>query len=167
MKRWHVIYTRLRSESLALQHLERQGFTAYLPRHRKQRRHARRTDWVTAPLFPRYMFVLIDVAAARWRSIRSTIGVSDIICQGDRPLPMMPGVVEEIIERENEEGLVCAAPNLNLRKGDRVRVERDSMCDQVGLFETMADKDRVIILLNLLGRQVRALVPAEDVYACI
>ena len=167
MKRWHVIYTRLRSESLALQHLERQGFTAYLPRHRKQRRHARRTDWVTVPLFPRYMFVLIDVAAARWRSIRSTIGVSDIICQGDRPLPMMPGVVEEIIERENEEGLVCAAPNLNLRKGDKVRVERDSLCDQVGLFETMADKDRVIILLNLLGRQVRALVPAKDVYACI
>jgi hypothetical protein len=37
----------------------------------------------------------------------------------------------------------------------------------VGLFETMADKDRVIILLNLLGRRVRALVPAEDVYACI
>jgi transcriptional antiterminator RfaH len=113
------------------------------------------------------MFVFIDVAAARWRSIRSTIGVSDIICQGDRPLPMMPGVVEEIIERENEEGLVCAAPNLNLRKGDMVRVERDSLCDQVGLFETMADKDRVIILLNLLGRRVRALVPAEDVYACI
>jgi len=25
----------------------------------------------------------------------------------------------------------------------------------------------VIILLNLLGRQVRALVPAKDVYACI
>ena len=167
MKRWHVIYTRPRSESLALQHLERQSFTAYLPRHRKQRRHARRADWITAPLFPRYMFVFIDVAAARWRSIRSTIGVSDIICQGDRPLPMMPGVVEEIIGRENEEGLVCAAPNLNLRKGDKVRVERDSLCDQVGLFETMADKDRVIILLNLLGRRVRALVPAEDVYACI
>ncbi len=167
MKRWHVIYTRPRGESLALQHLEHQGFAAYLPRHRKQRRHARRADWITAPLFPRYMFVLIDVAAARWRSIRSTIGVSDIICQGDRPLPIMPGVVEEIIERENEEGLVCAAPNLNLRKGDKVRVERDSLCDQVGLFETMADKDRVIILLNLLGRRVRALVPAEDVYACI
>jgi transcriptional antiterminator RfaH len=167
MKRWHVIYTRPRGESLALQHLEHQGFAAYLPRHRKQRRHARRADWITAPLFPRYMFVFIDVAAARWRSIRSTIGVSDIICQGDRPLPIMPGVVEEIIERENEEGLVCAAPNLNLRKGDKVRVERDSLCDQVGLFETMADKDRVIILLNLLGRQVRALVPAKDVYACI
>jgi len=166
MKRWHLIYTRPRSESLALQHLERQGFTAYLPQHRKQRRHARRTDWVTAPLFPRYMFVLIDVAAASWCAIRSTIGVSNIIYQGERPLPMMPGVVEEIISRENEEGFVCAAPKLNLRKGDTVRVERESLCDQVGLFEAMADKDRVIILLNLLGRQVRALVPTEDVYSC-
>ena len=121
MKRWHVIYTRPRSESLALQHLERQGFTAYLPRHRKQRRHARRTDWISAPLFPRYMFVLLDVAAARWRAIRSTIGVNNIICQGDRPLPMLPGVVEELIERENEDGFVCAAPDLNLRKGQGSR----------------------------------------------
>ncbi len=166
MKRWHVIYTRPRSESLALQHLERQGFTAYLPRHRKQRRHARRTDWISAPLFPRYMFVLLNVAAARWRAIRSTTGVSDIICQGEHPLPMMPGVVEELIGRENEEGFVCAGPKLNLRKGDKVRIARESLCDQVGLVEAMADKDRVIILLNLLGRQVRALVPTEDVYAC-
>jgi len=166
MKRWHVIYTRPRSESLALQHLKRQGFTAYLPRHRKQRRHARRADLISAPLFPRYMFVLIDAATASWWSIRSTIGVNAIICQGDRPLPMLPGVVEELIDRENEKGFVCAGPNLNLRKGDKVRVERESLCDQVGLFEAMADKDRVIILLNLLGRQVRALVPTEDVYAC-
>jgi transcriptional antiterminator RfaH len=166
MKRWHVIYTRPRSESLALQHLKRQGFTAYLPRHRKQRRHARRADLISAPLFPRYMFVLIDAATASWWSIRSTIGVNAIICQGDRPLPMQPGVVEELIDRENEEGFVCAGPNLNLRKGDKVRVERESLCDQVGLFEAVTDKDRVIILLNLLGRQVRALVPTEDVYIC-
>jgi len=79
MKRWHVIYTRPRSESLALQHLKRQGFTAYLPRHRKQRRHARRADLISAPLFPRYMFVLIDAATASWWSIRSTIGVNAII----------------------------------------------------------------------------------------
>ena len=167
MQRWHVIYTRPRSESLALQHLERQGFTAYLPRHRKQRRHARRIDWIAAPLFPRYMFVLIDVAAARWRAIRSTIGVSGIICQGERPLPMLPGVVEEIIERENEEGFVCASRNLDLRKGDKVRIARESLCDQVGLFEAMAGKDRVVILLTMLGRQVRAQVPTEDVYACV
>ena len=31
----------------------------------------------------------------------------------------------------------------------------------------MTDKNRVVILLNLLGRQVRALVPAKDVYACV
>ena len=167
MKHWHVIYTRPRLESLALHHLKRQGFTAYLPQHRKLRRHARSTDWIVAPLFPRYLFVLIDVAATHWRTIRSTIGVSDIICQGDQPLPMLPGVVEEIIERENDEGFVCASRDPDLCKGDKIRVERESLCDQVGLFEAVAGKDRVVILLNMLGRQVRALVPAEAVYACV
>ncbi|HJO88175.1 MAG TPA: transcription termination/antitermination NusG family protein, partial [Alphaproteobacteria bacterium] len=138
-----------------------------LPQHRKLRRHARSTDWIAAPLFPRYLFVLIDVAATHWRTIRSTIGVSDIICQGDQPLPMLPGVVEEIIERENDEGFVCASRNHNLCKGDKIRVERESLCDQVGLFEAVAGKDRVVILLNMLGRKVRAIVPTEAVYACV
>ena len=32
--------------------LERQGFRTYLPRYRRERRHARRRDIIKAPLFP-------------------------------------------------------------------------------------------------------------------
>jgi transcriptional antiterminator RfaH len=79
---WYVVQTRPHAEVRAAQHLQRQGFATYLPRHLKRRRHARRTEIVAAPLFPRYLFVLVDMATQRWRSIHSTIGVSRLVCNG-------------------------------------------------------------------------------------
>ena len=69
-------------------HLARQGFETYLPRYLKRRRHARRVEMLPAPLFPRYLFVAIDMATQRWRSISSTIGVTQLVCAGDVPAPV-------------------------------------------------------------------------------
>ena len=59
--RWYVVQTQANAEHKAVAHLGRQGFTTYLPRYLKRRRHARRVDIVPRPLFPRYLFVSIDV----------------------------------------------------------------------------------------------------------
>ncbi len=72
----YVVQTQPHCENKAMIHLARQGFGAYLPRYLKRRRHARRIEIVPAPLFPRYLFVEIDIGAQRWRSIYSTVGVS-------------------------------------------------------------------------------------------
>ena len=59
---WHVVQTRPRSENKAALHLQRQGFEVYLPRYLKRRSHARKVDFVPAPLFPQYVFVAVDLA---------------------------------------------------------------------------------------------------------
>ena len=38
---WLAVYTRARAEKTAQEHLRRQGYKVYLPRHLKRRRHAR------------------------------------------------------------------------------------------------------------------------------
>src|ERR1017187_6896970 len=44
---WYVAQTHVHAETKATLHLRRQGFDVYLPRYRKQRRHARRsTSWL-------------------------------------------------------------------------------------------------------------------------
>ena len=50
---WYVVHTHPRAEAKALLNLDRQGFSCYLPRYLKRRRHARRLDTVAA-VFPRY-----------------------------------------------------------------------------------------------------------------
>jgi transcriptional antiterminator RfaH len=161
MERWYVAETHPNAEAKALAHLERQGFTTYLPQYGKLRRHARRTDEVRAPLFPRYLFVRMDVARAAWRAIRSTIGVSRLVSQGDAPAPVPEGVVEEIRQREDDRGLVRIEPRY--RPGQKLRILTGAFADQVGLFECASDERRVVLLLELLGRRLQVRVPSESV----
>jgi len=158
MPRWYVVHTQPNREGRALAHLLMQGFHAYLPRYGKLRRHARRAEWVLAPLFPRYLFVAMDVAGARWRSINGTVGVSHLVCHGDRPTAVPPGIVEGLRAQESEDGAIAVA-TASLQPGQRLRIAAGAFADCVGCFVQMADRERVILLLELLGRAVRVEVP--------
>jgi transcriptional antiterminator RfaH len=165
MMRWYVAHTQPSSESKAGWHLGNQGFVIYLPKYLKRRRHARRVDWVPAPLFPRYLFVGMDLAVARWRAIRSTIGIAGLVCNGDRPTPVPLGIVEAIKAREDEKGVLMLPAAPLFGKGDHVHIAEGALLGLSGLFEAMADEARVIVLLDLLGRQLRVHVPLETVQA--
>lgn len=160
--RWYVVQTQARAEAKAVFNLRRQGFDAYLPQYLKQRRHARRVDWVPAPLFPRYLFVRLDVDTAQWRPILSTIGVIDLIRHGLEPVAVPDAVVDEIRGRHNDGGFVVIKPADSFRKGERVNIVGGAFADQVGLFDCATDEERVVLLLDLLGRQVRVEVALED-----
>ena len=162
---WYVARTQAMAEFKAQHHLERQGFTVYLPRYRKMRRHARRTDWIHVPLFPRYLFVRMDVRRAPWLAIRSTIGISHLVCNGDLPAMVPDGVVDEIKGHESESGLVEIGRKIPFKNGEVVQITAGAMCDQVGLFDCETDDERVIVLLDMLGRKVKVRVPFEAVAA--
>ena len=163
MEHWYVVHTQPRGESLALANLNNQGLKTYLPRHLKRRRHARRTEWVPAPLFPNYLFVRFDIDQTRWRAIHSTFGVRYLVCNGELPAPVPHGIVEEIQSCEDDAGVVVVSKQAPFDKGELVQIMTGAMCDQVGLFDCATDNERVFILLDLLGRKVRVRVPLDTV----
>jgi transcriptional antiterminator RfaH len=165
MNRWYAVHTHARAEQKALQNLHQQGFNTYLPRYRKRRRHARRIDWVSTPLFPRYLFVELDMERHGWRPIQSTFGVQYLVCNGDQPAPVPLGVVESMKTHEDGTGLIPLEQAPLFRKGDQVRIETGPFSGHVGLFDSTTDEERVTILLDLMGRQVKAKVSIEAVNA--
>ena len=164
-RRWYVVQTQVNCEVKAADNLRRQGYEAYLPRYLKRRRHARKVDFTAKPLFPRYMFVAIDLATQRWRSIQSTFGVSRLVTYGDEPAALPEGVVGALKAREDGEGFVKLDARPAFAPGDKVRVLAGAFMDNAGLFNAMADHDRVSILLDMLGRKVRVLLDADLVVA--
>lgn len=162
-QRWYVVQSQPNAEHKAVGHLERQGFATYLPRYLKKRRHARRVEIVSAALFPRYLFVGIDLTVQRWRSVLSTVGVSRLICRGDFPTAVPEEVIAHLRAREDEDGYVRL--NQCFRRGEIIRVLDGAFADHLGLYEGMRDSDRVAILLDLLGRKVRVTVDIESVAA--
>jgi transcriptional antiterminator RfaH len=163
--RWFVTHTHPHAEGRATAHLNRQGFEIYFPRYLKRRRHARRIETVAAPLFPRYLFVAIDLNIQRWRSIYSTIGVSRLVCNGDDPTPLPDGIVEALKAREDSSGFIKLERQPRFRPGDKIRVVDGAFSSCLGLFEGMAERERIAILLDLLGRKVRVILDADLVAA--
>jgi transcriptional antiterminator RfaH len=163
--RWYVVQTQVNGEAKASNNLLRQGYEVYLPRYLKRRRHARKVDFTAKPLFPRYIFVAIDMATQRWRSIQSTFGVSRLVCNGDDPAPMAEGVLRSLKAREDSNGFIRMDRRPQFSQGERVRVLSGPFSDNLGLFEGMGDRDRVAILLDLLGRKVRVSIDADMVAA--
>jgi transcriptional antiterminator RfaH len=162
---WYVVQTQPRAETKAAAHLARQGFDTYLPHYLKRRRHARRVETVVAPLFPRYMFVAVDMAVQRWRAIQSTVGVSHLVCHGDGPAAVSPDIIHGLMAREDERGFVRLDRRPPFAPGDKVRILEGVFSACLGLFEGVADRERVAILLDLLGRKVRVTLDADVVTA--
>lgn len=62
MAKWYVMYTKPRQESVALDNLQRQNYTVFYPQARVLKRKAGKgSTAVVEPLFPRYMFVRLEV----------------------------------------------------------------------------------------------------------
>ena len=154
---WFVVQTQPNSERKAAAHLRRQGFEVYFPCYLKRRSHAGKVDMVAAPFFPRYLFVAIDLVNQRWRSIRSTFGVAQLVCHGDRPTPLADDIIADLRRREDERGLVRLDRSA-FKPGQKVRVVGGAFSDHLGMFEAMGDSERVAVLLDLLGRKVRVVM---------
>lgn len=157
---WYVAHTQPRGEEIARLHLERQGFDVFLPRCRKRVRHARRESEVSAPLFPRYLFVGFDPERQRWRSVNGTHGISYLICDKDRPLPVADEVVKGLMARCDDEGFVPLLGQ-SFAPGERLRIGSGPLAEQIGEFQHVDEQQRVTLLLQLLGRPVLVKVSAE------
>jgi transcriptional antiterminator RfaH len=162
MERWYVVRSHPHHEVRAAHHLRAQNFTVYLPCYRRRRRHARRVEVVRAPLFPRYLFVQMDIERCQWRSINGTIGVHYLLSDNEHPIPVSDATIESIRTRENDDGLVVVSP-AGLRQGQHVRIIEGPFADYSGIFDSASDDDRVALLLDLLGRQVRIKIAVDSV----
>jgi len=160
MGAWYVVRTKTCLEERAIWHLGNQGFKTYLPRYRKQIRHARKIETVLRPLFPGYVFVWLDVGQG-WRSINGTVGVISLVRFGDTPRPVPTAMVDAVRAREDTTGSVTLAP-VGLSKGDRVSVREGALAEYTALLEDVSDEKRVILLIELMGREVRISVPVEN-----
>jgi transcription elongation factor/antiterminator RfaH len=151
-ERWYLVHTLPRREQRACVHLEAQGFSIYFPQISKTIRHARQLRTVRAPLFPRYLFIALDLERDRWLSVRSSVGVSNLVTCGDRPIAVPPGIIETFIR--NADGANLALFDDGLKKGQQVRLLSGPFADFVGTLERLDENGRVRVLLSIMGSAV-------------
>jgi transcription antitermination factor NusG len=154
---WAAAQLQPQRERLALHCLAGAGYTVYLPRLRQHRvSHGRRIE-TTPALFPGYAFVLIEL---QWHAARWAPGVTRIVLDGAAPARVPDAVIAEI--RSRERGGLVELP-ARFRPGDQVRVLRGPLARLVGLYAGMRPRERVEVLLAILGGAQRVTLAADAV----
>jgi transcriptional antiterminator RfaH len=161
MKQWYAVHTHAHGENRAYENLARQDFESWLPKYRKRRRHAGREENVLRPLFPRYLFVRVDLTAEQWRPILSTRGVASLVGDSEGPHPLGDEVITALQSQADENGIFDLQPP-SFQVGEKVRITAGPLSDLEGVFQMESDSDRVMVLLKLMGRSVRVSVAGDD-----
>lgn len=163
MSSWSAVFTKPRQEDVARENLARQAFRAYLPKLKQRKR--RRGQWIEViePLFPRYLFVELDLGVQNISPIRSTFGVVDLVRFGQQPAMAPRGFVESLMAAEDPASACHLARAEPFRRGDRVVIASGPFAGSEAIFEEPTGEGRVILLLELLGRANRVLVDRDRV----
>lgn len=157
-ERWFAVHCHAHRESGAAENLGRQGFPAFLPRRAKVRCHARGADHTLVPFSPGYPFVRLDLTIDLWRSVNSTADVVHLVMRGEDPAPAPRGIVEDLIAACDENKVI--AWRADLVPGQPVRVLDGPCAGLVGQLDRLTGASRVRVLLDILGGQTPAFIPA-------
>jgi transcriptional antiterminator RfaH len=158
---WVVVNTQPHRERIALEHLLRQEFGAYCPLLHKRIRHARRSELVSRPLFPGYLFVQLDPDLPRWSPILSTVGVKTLVRFGER-LSFIPNQFIDSIKAREIEGVVVM-PDQPFQVGQKVKITDGAFDGIVATIVEMHERDRVVVLMDLLSRQVKLKIGVRQI----
>ncbi len=148
------MYSKPRQETVARTQLERQGYRTYLPMIRTPRRRLGKRVIQVEPMFPRYLFILLDTVSDNWSPIRSTIGVSNIVRFGIEPARVPDELIDAIQERDDPAG-VQELPLHEFRPGQAVRIEEGPLAGYEGIFLAASGRERVLVLLDIVGKSAR------------
>ena len=151
-ERWFVARVLAHQENRAQLNLHRLGFRSFMPRLRRTVRHARKLRDTLQPLFPGYIFVVIDLSKHRWRSINGTFGVASLIMGAEQPMPVPPHVIEALVASCESRGVVRLEDSLEI--GQKVRILSGPFAETLCRLAHLDDRGRVRVLLEIMGMEV-------------
>ena len=161
MSHWYLVHTKIRQERIALENLQRQGFECFLPLIRVEKLRRGQLQVVQEALFPRYLFVQLgtDMYAQSWTPIRSTLGVSRLVTFGQTPAKVDDALVAELrLKTETLE-----VQTRHFEPGEQVVVTDGPFVGVEAIYQMADAEGRVMVLLNILSKQVKMTVSPASV----
>ena len=148
--RWYLVQCKPRESFRAEANLNNQGYHCFHPTYPVKRKIAGTVHSVITPLFPHYLFVLLN-ATDNWSAIRSTRGVSHLVYFNSVPASLDNHLIEAMQQQ-------CAilngqeAPPI-LKVGQRVVITDGVFKELEAIVTANTGEERVTLLINLFNRQ--------------
>jgi len=158
---WFLVRSKPRQEAVALTNLMRQGYESYLPLFAAEKLVRRKPAIVQEPMFARYLFVRLDTSGngQSWSPIRSTVGISELVCFGSRPARVDAALIATLRERETAQQ---ADPDALFAAGDSVRITEGAFAGLEAIYQMNDAEGRAMVLLDLLSKPVAMTIDAAS-----
>lgn len=152
---WILIYTKPQHEKRASENLRKQGFNTFLPLISPANKNGNSAQPV--PVFPRYLFVQINLALGNWSTIQSSYGVNKIVMFSEKLTSIPEQIIESIQNKLDKTGVFKEMVSfVDYEKGDAVSIKNGRFEGIDAVFLSKKSKDRVSLLLKLLNTSVLA-----------
>ena len=159
--RWYAIQTKASKEKEVAKRLSDLQVELFLPWLRTRRRVGTKFQWVLVPLFPCYLFCRLDLMVSG-KAVRYSPGVRDFLKFGNAIAEIGEPIIRELRER-CPEGVARVEP-VSVRPGQVVKINEGPFAGLEAIFERhMKWSERVAVLLEILGRQTRLVLPSETI----
>ena len=156
MGKWYLIKTKPRQEKKAIQNLENQGYRSFCPTVKLNNKFVF--------LFPGYLFIQLNDKKQDFSPIKSTKGVLCFVRFGLNYAKVPTSVIEFIKANQNVTANKLTKLN-QFESGDKVQISDGPFENYIAIFKCYRSDERVILLMNLLGRQQSLCMKKESVIA--
>lgn len=158
---WYAAQLRPNGESLALTHLERQGFNAFRPLVWETRRNEKGQQRLLKPMFPGYVFVEFDITLPDWTKIRSTRGISRLVGNTSGGPSKLPTGLIDLLKQRCAGNITNNAAN-DFVPGEKVYVASGPFAAFLATVEQTDAQSRVWLLIDFMGRIARFSTDADQ-----
>jgi transcription antitermination factor NusG len=147
---WYAAYTKHQHEKRVADSFKNKGFEVFFPVYVAAHRWKDRTQMVTLPLFPCYIFLRTDLE--RKLEILRTPGVFGLVGNAGRATSIPDGDLDLVRRVTTDRTRV--APHPFLKCGDRVRVCVGPLAGAEGILVKVKNRYRVVVSVELLQKAV-------------
>ena len=160
---WFALQVTPRHEYKVANYLNYRGCDNFVPTYKVKRQWSDRTKIVECPLFPTYVFCRMSLSKS-WIT-RSVPGVNRIVGMGPTPCSIPDPEIESI--RTLLKSGVGIMPTSYLRVGEKVQIREGPLVGLRGIIVRSANRQWLVVSVDLIGRSVMAHIPESAVEALI
>lgn len=155
---WYVIYTKAKQENKVANQLSEEGTAYLLPKEKVVCQWHDRKKITDRPLFPSYIFVLIEDIATFYR-VKSIEGACMFVKFGNEFATISENVINNI------RLITCNGSNLSifsgtLSLGQKITIANGPLCGLKGEIHKVSNRKVVCVRVNLLNRVIFADIPS-------
>lgn len=162
---WYVLYCKHREELRASENLGGQGIDTFYPQINIEKLRGGRRSSKLEPLFPNYLFALLDPQKTNFNAVRSTRGVSHTVKFGAQLARVSDAFISQLRELNGDRAKSDNQPAVDTtlpQPGEKVIISRGAFRGLEAIYQCADGLERSVLMVKMLEQHSELIIDNND-----